>query len=31
MYPCINDQTDYGIAVAGLKGQGQPVALQVNT
>jgi len=30
MYPCINDQTDYGIAVNGIKGAGLPVSLFVN-
>ena len=30
-YPCINDQTDYGIAIAGLSGAGQPVFLAVDT
>eukprot|EP00040_Diaphanoeca_grandis_P024980 m.137984 g.137984 ORF g.137984 m.137984 type:complete len:353 (-) comp29965_c0_seq1:60-1118(-) len=30
MYPCINDQTDYGIAINGIKGAGLPVSLSVN-
>ena len=31
MYPCINDQTDYGIAIAGLNGGGKAVSLAVDT
>ena len=31
MYPCINDQTDYGLAVAGIMGSGDiPVSLAVD-
>ena len=30
-YPCINSETDYGIAVAGIKGSGDiPVSLAVD-
>lgn len=31
MYPCINDQTDYGIAIMGIEGGGLPVALAVDS
>lgn len=34
MYPCINDETDYGIAITGLElsgDDGRPVSLAVNT
>lgn len=30
MYPCINDQTDYGIAIMGVKGSVLPVSLAVD-
>lgn len=31
MYPCINDQVDYGLAITGILGEGLPTSLQVDS